>query len=56
MNLDTFSCHLMSVKTLNIFSLKNQLVFELCHYFILFLSTSVAVSVKTGNKILCVIN
>ena len=52
MNLDTsFSCYLMSVMTLNVFVLrKHWLTFEHCHYFILFLSTSGAVSVKTGRN------
>ena len=52
MNLDTsFSCYLMCVMTLKIFVLrKHRLIFELSHYFILFLSTSGAVSVKTGRN------
>ena len=47
----SFCFYLMSVMTLNIFVLrKHRLVFELCHYFILFLSTSGAVSVTTGDN------
>ena len=39
MKLDiSFSCYLMSVLSLNIFVLNKMLIFELCHYFILFLS------------------
>ena len=55
MNLDTsFNCYLMSVKSLKIFvSRKQGLIFEICHYFVLFLSTLGAVSVnsvKTGRN------
>ena len=52
MNLDTsFSCYLMCVMTLKIFVLrKHRLIIEISHYFILFLSTSGAVSVKTGKN------
>ena len=52
MNPDTsFSCYLVSVMTLNVFVLrKHRLTFEHCHYFILFLSISGAVSVKTGRN------
>ena len=51
MNIDTFfSCYLMSVITLNIFVLrKHPLIFELCHYFIIFITNSGAVAVKTGR-------
>ena len=60
MNLHTsFSCYLLSVMTLNICVLrKHQLLFEFCQYFILFLSTLRAVSVKgrkqypVGNKLM----
>ena len=52
MILDTsFSCNLMSVMTLNILVLrKHWLIFEIWHYFILFLSTSNDVSVKIGRN------
>ena len=53
MNPDTsFSCYLISVLSLNIFVLsKYWLIFALSHCFILFLSTSDAVSsVKTGKN------
>ena len=52
MNLGTsFSCYLMSVMTLKIFVIgKHQLFFEICPYFILLLSNSGAVSVKTGRN------
>ena len=48
MSLDNcFSCYLMSLLTLNIFVLrKDRRIFELCHYFIFFLSISGAASVK----------
>ena len=49
MNLVTsFICYLMSAMILNIFVLRiHLLIFEHCHYVILFLSISGAVSVKT---------
>ena len=46
----SFNCYLMSVMTLNLLVLrKHRLIFELCFYFIFFLSTSRAVWVKTGD-------
>ena len=56
MNLDiSFNCYLMSVLTLNIFLLrKYRLIIEFCRYFIIFFSTSGAVSVKTGRNQLLV--
>ena len=47
-----FWCYLMSVMNLNIFVLgKYRWIFELCHYFILFLSTSGVVPIKwEGNR------
>ena len=52
MNLDnSFSCYLMSAITLNIFVLrKYRRIFELCKCFILFLSISGAISIKTGKN------
>ena len=47
----SLSCYLMSGMTLNIFVLrKYRGIFELCHYFIVLLSTSGAISVKPGRK------
>ena len=52
MNLQTsFSCYLMSVLISNKTVLrKYRLIFELCHCFILILSTSGAASVKIGRR------
>ena len=47
----SFGSYIMSVMTLNVFALrKNRWIFELCHYFILFLSKSGAASVKNRQK------
>ena len=47
---NSFSCYLKSLMTCNLFVFKKRSVnFEICHFFILFLSTSGAALVKTGK-------